>query len=325
MKIKITELKQLMEKIVSSKYYSPEEAEKIVEVLLYAELIGKNTQGVLKLLGDEPAQNIEPKYKPKIIRKTELSALIDGGNSAGPLPAQIATDKVIEIAGKKGFGIVGVNNTFSSVGAIGFYARKIARNDLIGIVAASCPRSVLHFGGIDPTYGTNPIAVGFPTQEDPIVFDMATSAITWYGLIRAKSLGQKLPASVAVDKDGNITTDPEVAMHGAILPFDRSYKGSGLAMTVELLAGVLPGAHYVFDEGDWGTTFIAISPSLLMDIDEFKKRSSDLIKKVKSGRTKQGETIHIPGYDSEIEIQKILESGEIDIEENLLNNLKSNL
>ena len=323
MRIAIAELKELMEKVVSSKHYSLEEAQKIVEVLLYAELSGKNTQGILKLLGSEPAQDIKPTNKPKIIRETGLSALIDGGNSAGPMAAQIATDKVIEIANKKGFGIIGVNNTFSSVGAIGFYARKIAKNNLIGIVAASSPRAALHFGGIDPAYGTNPIAFGFPTKDNPITFDMATSAITWYGLVRAKVLGEKLPDNVAVDKEGNVTTDPEKAMEGAILPFDNSYKGSGLAMVVELLAGVLPGANYVFDEGDWGTTFIAISPSLLMDIGEFTKRSSDLIEKVKLSRTKDGQAIHIPGYDSESEIQEILKSGEIEIEEKIIEDLKA--
>jgi len=323
MKIKIVELKELMEKIVSGKHYSADEAEKIVEVLLYADLAGNNTQGFLKLLEGERAQDIKPKYKPKIVRETELSALIDGGGNAGPLAAQIATEKVIELAVKKGFAIVGMNNTFSSVGAIGFYGRKIAKNNLIGIVAASSPKAVLHFGGIDPAYGTNPIAFAFPTETNPIVFDMAASAITWYGLIRAKALGEKLPDNVAIDKDGNITTDPEAAMKGAILPFDRSYKGSGLAMVVELLAGVLPGANYVFDEGDWGTTFMAISPNLLMDTDEFKKRSSDLIKKVKLSRTQPGKTIRIPGYDSETEIQKIIESGEIEVDEKLLNSLKS--
>lgn len=325
MKIAIGELKDLVEKILASKYYSSEEAQKIGEVLLYAELAGKNTQGVLKLLGSEPAQDIQPKYKPKILKETELSALIDGGGNAGPLPAQIAADKVIEIAAQKGFGIVGLNNTFSSIGAIGFYVRKVAKQDLIGIAVANSPRAVLHFGGIDPVYGTNPIAYGFPTLDYPVVFDMASSAITWYGLVRTKTLGEKLPDNVAIDRDGNITVDPDSAMHGALLPFDRSYKGAGIAMVVELLAGVLPGASYVFDEGDWGTTFIAISPNLLTGTEEFKERSSDLIRKVKSSRIKEGQMIRIPGYNSEIEMEKTLASGYIEIEEKILNDLKSKL
>lgn len=322
MNIPVDELRALIEKILSSKYYTPEEASKIADVFLYAELSGKDTQGLLKLMGTEPAQSIQPRHAPKIEEKTKISALVDGGGAAGPLPAQIATEKVIELAQENGFGIVGVRNTFSSVGAISYYARKLAQHDLIGIVAANSPRSVVHWGGLDLAYGTNPIAFGFPTEEYPIVFDMATSAITWYGLVRAKALGQKLPDNVAVDKDGNITTDPEEAMTGAILPFDRSYKGSGLGMVVELLGGVLPGASYVFDEGEWGTTIMAISPNLLGDVASFKKHSSDLVRKVKSGRRKEGEDIHIAGYDREKEMEKILQSGEIDIEETLLKALR---
>lgn len=321
MKIKIEELKSLMKAVLTKKYYSSEEADKMIDVYLFAELSGKNTQGILKLLGSEPAQNIKPKYSPKFIKETDLSALLDGGGAAGPLPSQIATDKVIEIAKKKGFGIVGVNNTFSSVGAIGYYARKIAQNDLIGIVMASSPKAIPHAGGIDPVYGTNPIAFGFPTQDYPITFDMASSAITWYGLVRAKALGQKLPENVAIDKEGNITTDPEEAMKGAILPFDRSYKGSGMGMVVELLGGVLTGSSFVFDEGDWGTTFIAINPNLMVGTEEFKKKSSELIKKVKKGRPKKGETIHFPGYDTEKHIEKLIEDGEIEIEEKIINQL----
>lgn len=325
MRIKINELKQLMKSALTSKYYSPEEADLMTEVFLHAELTGKNTQGILKLLGTEPAQDIKPKYPPKVIKETNLSALIDGGGVAGPLVGQIATEMAIKIATKSNFATVGTNNTFSSVGAIGFYARKIAQNNLIGIVAASSPRSVLHFGGIDPTYGTNPSAFGFPTNEYPIVFDMATSAITWYGLVRAKALGQKLPENVAVDKDGNLTTDPEEAMKGAILPFDRSYKGAGLAMVIELLAGPLVGASYVHDNGDWGTIFIAISPELLTGTDKFKNNASELIKKVKAGRTRNGKEIHIPGYDSERRRQEKLDRGEIEIEEKLINDLRAKL
>lgn len=314
-----------MRLILTSKYYTESEADSMIEVYLHAELTGKNTQGLLKLMGSEPSQNIRPKYSPKITKETNLSALIDGGGAAGPLVGQIATDKVIEIANKNNFAIVGANNTFSSVGAIGFYARKIAQNNLIGIVTARSPKGVVHHGGIDPAYGTNPIAYGFPTDTKPVVFDMASSAITYYGLVRAKALGQELPKNVAIDLEGNLTTDPESAMNGAILPFDKSYKGSGLAMVVELLSGPLVGASYVDKEGDWGTTFIALSPELLVGTEQFKKHASDLIKKVRKGRTKKGHKIHIPGQDAEVESQKILESGEIEVEDKIVSQLKSQL
>lgn len=321
MKIATQELKELMIQALSGKHYSQEEAEKITEVFLYAELVGKNTQGLLKLLGSEPAQDIKPEYPPKIVKETELSALIDGGGAAGPLPSQIATDKAIEIAKKRGFGIVGTTNTFSSTGAIGFYAHKMAQHDLIGIVAANSPATLVPTGSIEPAYGTNPIAFGFPTEEQPIVFDMATAAITWYGLVRAKALGQKLPDNIALDKEGNITTDPTAAMEGGVLPFDRSYKGSGLAMVVELMAGALTGSDFVFKKGKWGTVFIAISPDLLVGTKEFKQNSSELIKKVKAGKTMADSSVHVPGFDTE----RLLTRTELEIEDTFIEQLKEKI
>ncbi len=321
MKIKIADLRRRVEAIIGSKYYSQQDAVKIADVLLYAELAGKNTQGVLKLFGTEPLQDRAPQYAAKIVKETKISTLIDGGYNAGMLVAQDATDKAIKMAFEQGFGIVGINNTSSGTGAIGFYARKIAQQSLIGFVATNSPKTVLHFGAMEPVYGTNPMAFGFPTLDNPIVFDMAASAITWYGLVRAQTLGEKIPDNVAIDKNGNMTNDPEEAMRGAILPFDRSYKGSGMAMVVELLAGVLTGSAFVSDKEEWGTTMFAFSPSLLLDTDEFKKRSSDLVRKVKATKSKPGEKIRIPGYDLEEQIQEQLKTGEVEIEDEIFNKL----
>lgn len=323
MKIKISELRKLIVTILSKENYSVEEAEKMADVYVFAEVTGKNTQGILKLMGTEPAQDIKPKYAPKIIKETSVSALIDGGGASGPLAAQVAVDAMLDKAKEHGFAIAGSNNTFSSTGALSYYAYKIAKNDLIGIVAAGSPRGVAYAGGIEPVFGTNPIAFGFPTQEQPVVFDMATSALTFYGLVRAKALGQSIPENIAIDKEGNPTTDPEQAMNGALLPFDRSYKGSGLGLMVELLTGPLTGASYVFDDGDWGTFFMAFSPDLLSEIDAFKSNASDLVAKVKAARTQPGQTIHIPGYDTLAKSEKLMsEDGEIEMDDSLIQKLK---
>ena len=70
---------------------------------------------------------------------------------------------------------------------------------------------------------------------------------------------------------------------------------------------------------------MAISPNLLVGIDKFKDNSSELIRKVKSGRKQEGKKIHIPCYDTEIKMQKMIESGEIEIEEKLVNQLREKL
>ena len=286
MKIAVNELRQ---KIVGtiSKNFSDEEAESIADYLMWAEMSGIKTQGVMKMAGVAPIQDIKPIGPVTVERETKLSQLINAGAYPAPLVSRQAADVAIKKAKEHGFAIVGLHNTFSSNGAQAYYANRIAQEDLIGIVMARSPGSVAPFDSIDHLFGTNPIAFSFPTNQDPLVFDMATAAMTFYGLILAKAKGEKIPQNIAIDKDGNATTDPGLAMDGAILPFDRGYKGSGLGMVVEIMAGPLVASAYcdrdTLDK-EWGSTFIAIDPNLLVDIEQFKANCSDLISIIKNSR-----------------------------------------
>jgi len=232
---------------------------------------------------------------------------------------------VIRKAKEHGFAIVGVHNTFSSNGAQAYYAERIAKEDLIGIVLSRSPGSVAVFDGIDPMFGTNPIGFSFPTNDEPLVFDMATSAMTWYGLILAKARGEKIPENMAIDKNGELTTDPAEAMNGALLPFDRGYKGAGLGIVVEIMAGPLVAAAYcdnkTFTE-EWGSTFIAIDPGLLVDIETFKANCSDLIAKVKASRKREGDDeIRLPGERARAALKEAEASGMVEVEEAVLKEL----
>jgi len=321
MQIQINELKT---KIISllEKSFPHDEAEMITDYLLWAEMTGNKTQGLLKMTGTEPLQNIKPTSEIKTLRDKKLSRLIDAGANPAPYVSQIATDAVIQKAKEHGFGIVGVNNIHSSNGAQGYYAERIADENLIGIVLARSSAAAAAFGGKEPIFGTNPIAFSFPTNNEPLVFDMATTAMTWYGLVLAKAKGEQIPTNMAIDKNGNPTTDPVEAMNGALLSFDRSYKGSGLAMVVETLGGPLVGASYGQIEGDWGSLFIAIDPDLLIDIDIFKSNTSDLIHKIKTAQPLHHDgVIRIPGESSSQSLETCKATGVVDVEESILKEL----
>lgn len=324
MKISILDLQNKINKTLQ-KSFTKYEARRITDYLIWAEMSDIKTQGIIKMTGTEPLQDVKPKHKIKIERDTKLSQLINAGANPAPLVSQQATDVVINKAKEHGFAIVGVHNTFSSNGAQSYYAERIAKQDLIGIVMARSPGSTAPFDSIDPLFGTNPIGFSFPTNTDPLVFDMATSAMTFYGLIIAKANGKTIPNNVAIDKDGKPTNDPNAAMSGALLPFDRSYKGSGLGMVVEILAGPLASSAYcdckTFDK-EWGSTFIAIDPNLLVDIKQFKANCSDLITKVKYSRTKSGVSeIRLPGERAKNSYKNAKKSGYVDVDENILKEL----
>lgn len=322
MKIKIEELRKITNKAILSYGYTSDEAEVILDILFYAQLRGNN-QGLVKLIGTGIPKSAEV-GEMKVVKETKLSALIDGNNNFGMIAMIKAMDMAVEKAKEHGFAIVGTKGTASSTGAIGYYARKIAEQGLLGFVYAGSPETVNHHGSIEPKYGTNPQAIGIPTDGDPVVFDMATAAIAWFGLVEAKTAGRKIPNDVAIDSDGKATDDPSKAMEGAILPFDRSYKGAGLAMMVEMFTGPLVGATFVgIGSGDWGNLIYVIDPELLTDLNTFRSNMSKMINNIKQSKKAEGvDEIFVPGERGDKVTKANLESGEIEIEDNLLSELK---
>ena len=164
--------------------------------------------------------------------------------------------------------------------------------------------------------------MAIPTESDPIVLDMSTAATSYFGLVEAVTAGRDIPADFAYDNQGLPTTDPKKAIAGAISSFDRSYKGSGLALIGEILAGPLVGAAFcglADSKGNWGHLIFAIDPELLTDRHELAKNVSAMVSKVKSTKKLQGvEEIFVPGEKESRLARKRQETGMIDVEDNLL-------
>jgi LDH2 family malate/lactate/ureidoglycolate dehydrogenase len=250
---------------------------------------------------------------------------VEGRGNPGILITQIALTEALTLARKNGIGIVGTRGTFSSSGCLSYYLEKIAKNDFIAIIMAESPEGVAPDGSIQPLFGTNPISFGIPAIPAPLIFDMATSAISYGAILKAKTLGQTLPENVAIDVNGNITTDPEEALKGAILPFDNSYKGAGLAMIVEILAGILPGATFAIHnkEAGWGNLFIVLTPNLLSDTKEFKEKVQVLRETIRNSRTKKGTKVRISG-EKTIETRDLnLRKGWVEVDERLITLIKT--
>lgn len=323
MEIKIEELENLTKSALKNYGYNDSEIKTIAEVLLYAQLRGNN-QGIVKLIGKGIPKNPQA-GEIKIIKETKLSALLDGNQNMGMVVLKQAMEIALQKAEEHGFAIVGTNNTCTSTGAIGYYANKIAQKGYIAFVFAGSPETVSTHGSYEPIFGTNPLAIGVPTENDPIVLDMATAAMAYYGLIQAKTEGKKIPENIAYDAEGNLTTDPAKAMDGAILPFDRSYKSAGLSMMVEVLTGPLVQATFtgIGKEENWGNLIIVIDPELLTDKEEFKKNVSLMIQKVKGTKPLPGtKEIMVPGERGNILTRSRATSGIIEVEDNLLSELK---
>jgi L-2-hydroxycarboxylate dehydrogenase (NAD+) len=324
MKITIKELEKLTKQALKNSGYNADEIRIMTDVLLYAQLRGNN-QGVVKLIGAGMPKN--PKASEiKIVKETPISARIDGGQNQAMVVMGKALSVLIEKAKKNGFAIVGTFNTSTSSGAVGYYASRIVKEKLIGFVFGRSTERVAMYGSYEPVFGTNPIAIAVPAQPTPVVLDMSTAAISFFGLVEARTAGRKIPDDLAYDAQGNCATDPAAAIAGAIRSFDRSYKGSGLGMMAEILAGPLVGAAFAGlgqSKQNWGHLIMAIDPGLLGDTDEFIGNVGRMVEKIKATKKLPGvKEIFMPGEREAQLVAQYEKQGEIDIEDNLLAGLR---
>lgn len=319
--IKITELENLVKSALLTKYTS-EEAEMISKVILFGELSGKKSHGIVRLIaGTSSVLYQKPTAEPEIIQRTKLSKVIVGHDNPAMLLGPLAMSNAIEIAKEYGFGIVGTNNSHSTSGCLSYYLEQIALNNLIGIVMSRSTLCIAPFNSIEPLFGTNPIGFAIPSKDKPLIFDMGGSAISFGAILKAKATNQQLPENVAIDFEGNPTTDPSLALDGSMLPFDRSYKSSGLAMMVEILSGVLPGAGFLDinnDDDGWGNTFFVMKPDLLIDLDEFEGKVSQFVERLRTSKTKDGQPVRITGEETLSTRDKVIETGEVEVADELI-------
>jgi LDH2 family malate/lactate/ureidoglycolate dehydrogenase len=273
--------------------YDAEEARIVADHVIDAALCGYEYSGLAKILNiPEHRRFKHPRGPIRVVRETEVSVMLDGGNNVGMLVMYHAARAAIEKAAAHGVAVVGAFNSWMS-GRSAYYCEMIARADLVGIHTASSARHVAPFGGAGPALGTNPIAFGLPSAQGPVVLDMGTSAFMGTELALRERLGQLLPDGVAVDRDGQPTRDPKRAREGALLPFG-GYKGFGLAFIIQAL-GVLAGSAMDPDKDD-GYLFIVVKPDLLVPLDEFKRDVTALIDRVKAVPRQPGVAeIRIPG------------------------------
>jgi LDH2 family malate/lactate/ureidoglycolate dehydrogenase len=320
MKISIMELDQLIQRALARFGYNEIEITTIKKVILYSQLRGGN-QGVVKLIGagipkDAAAGEITT------LRETKISALLDGSRSFGMLVMDRAARLAIQKAGEHGIGIVGTRNTYSSTGAIGFYAHEIANQGLAAFIFSGSSPAVAPYGSFEPIFGTNPLAIGIPTGRGPLVLDMATSAMARFGLIEAKTADAQISEGVAYDRQGNETREPGEALQGALKTFG-GHKGAGLSFMIEVLTGPLVGASFAgLGRGDWGNLLLAFDPALFVDREDFEEEMGRLITRVKSAKRLPGvSVITLPGERGEALTRQNRLAGEVELEDNLYREL----
>lgn len=267
----------------------------VADILLEAELRGRKTHGFIRLTGIKNRYKQGERTDIRIDKEVGLCARIDGGNQPGYLVAYRAMELAIERSKRNGASIVGVYNT-SHCGMAGYYVDMARKADTIGLLFADCLPRITPEGGTEALLGTNPIAVGIPSNTVPLLFDMATAAITNGDLLVAIRDDTAIPEGLAFDSEGEPTTDADAALKRSVRPFG-GHKGFGLALVTQILAGVLVNAATIPPPGtNYGLLIVAIDPTSFVPLAQFKTEVDKLVTRVKENPRESGVAeILIPG------------------------------
>ena len=282
-----------------------EEAELVSEFLIKANLCGHDSHGVIRVVQYVKAIEdgiLKPGAKIDVIRETPSSALLKGNWGFGQVVAKRAMELAVDKAKKNSVSIVCAFDLYH-VGRLADYTMLAAENNMIGIAMVNSTPTVAPYGGIERLISTAPISYAFPTgKENLFVLDIATSVCA-EGKIRVSlHKGEKLPEGYIIDKEGKPSRNPaDLYDGGAILPLGGDhvgYKGFGLGLVVEVMAGILSKAKcaYEADKRGNGVFFEVINIEDFISIDEFKDSIDALIRRIKSSKLRPGfKEILLPG------------------------------
>ncbi len=299
----------------------------VANTVCTAERDGSVSHGLFRIPGyvkSLKSKKVNGKANPTINNLTQNAIRVDGDYGFAPVAINVGIPALIEITKKHGIGVLTITNTHHFA-ALWPETEALAEEDLVGIACTAYKPSVAPAGAKKPLFGTNPISFAWPRPgKTPVVYDMATATMAMGEVQVAKREGHKVPLGTGLTKDGKETTDPgAIADGGVLLPFG-GYKGSAIAMMVELMAGALVGDNFSFetaakDNNDGGPPsggefIIAISPDKTSGTN-WQKHADEFFDKMKSF-----DGVRLPG---ERRHKNRLDKGPRNINEELVNKIKS--
>jgi LDH2 family malate/lactate/ureidoglycolate dehydrogenase len=203
-----------------------------------------------------------------------------------------------------------------------YYLEMITAAGLVGFITSSGGPAVAPHGGATAIFGTNPVALGFPTVSDPIIWDIGTSDALLADLSLAIKLGQPIREGIAYDADARPTTDPAAALDGGAITVWGGHRGSGLALSAQLL-GMMVGSQtappWLTDMG----LFIAVFDPRVFTRD-FPARAASYAMDVRAvSPVHDGGAVRVPFDRSRSEREERRAAGTIDVADEILARLRA--
>lgn len=297
-------------------------ADAVAEALVLANLRGVDTHGVTRIPAylkriAEGLVNVRPAIRCE--SPLPFSTVIDADNTMGPVAAKLAVEACAKAADTLGIGAATVRRS-NHFGAASVYTVPLAKRGLIAIAMSPGARSLAPYGSAEPLFGTNPFAIAVPAGRYPVwSLDIAASVAARGHIRLAAQEGLAIPEGWALDADGAPTTDAQAALIGTMLPFAGA-KGSGLAMMVDILAGVLAGSGFAGEVRDWnadfsapanvGHFFLVMRVDAFMPLKDFETRMETAIERLKALPPAKGfAEVYYPGERSGLTEQQRRQTG----------------
>jgi ureidoglycolate dehydrogenase (NAD+) len=296
----------------SARGMSRPDAKTAADVLVWANERGVDSHGVMRLpiyLAEMKNGEYDPKGQPSIRHLLPATVVLDCNRAPGPVCMMRAAQRTVELAETFGVGVAVVSDP-THVGAIGRYAQWIAeRGHAALVIVAGLPMMAYH-GARVASIATAPIAIAVPAatpDANPMLLDMATSYMPFGRLHQAAAEGKPLPEGVAIDAQGEPTTDARQAT--TLLPIGGP-KGSGLSLMFECLTGILAGTPIVAKRGRGAQAprqnamVIALNVTCFRPLSDYRNGIDELIGFIKGLPRREGfDELLVPGERGNLEAE----------------------
>lgn len=247
------ELQALGQRAFEALGLPPGDAGDVVQLLLLADLFGLSTHGLSRIESYGERLDMGGICKtPRITIERAAPGLVkvDGGNGAGPLVGMHGLRAAMEVARECGIGAAFVRGS-NHFGPVSPYSYLAAEQGFASMIGSNATTTIAPWGGTDARLGNSPLGFGVPgSQGAHFMLDMAMSVVARAKIRNALKAGQPIPDTWATDSTGRVTTDPKAALDGFLLPIG-GHKGYGLALLVDLFAGLLSDAAYLTHVKSW--------------------------------------------------------------------------
>lgn len=321
MRIAIEDARQLIADVMSTYGYDDRQTAIIADHLIDTELRGFHQGGLARAATlTERLEQSEPFGPITTINETASSLALDGGDQLGYIVALELTHRLIEKA-KTSAAVVGtVRNTWVT-GMFSYYLERVTAAGLVGFIASSGGPYVAPFGASEARFGTNPVAFGFPTGGDPVIWDIGTSSMMLADLTLAKKLGEPLPEGVAFAADGTPTTDPSDVLDGGTITTWGGHKGSGLALVAQLLGMMGGSAAAPPWFTDMGFFMFVIDPAAFSK--DFVERTAEFVEQMHATRPiDPDQPVRVP-FERSIALRaQTISEGAFEVEERFIATLR---